>query len=403
MISDNYSSVSEGLADTLKKLFVDKKDPKELGIPKLGVQIIQSLNALLNVKFVSSVDDTGKPEVGFLFPIVFDPNKEQSTEIVDEKNEDIEDISQPDSEIETGEPEIKPKEESIAPEILSSPENKFDAIDFVSGVDNSIPPTDSDDNDLSDEPTSVTEDIHEALISEDETDHDEVTLEPEFKPLSFQPGEDKSTDDSSIQEDISFDSEEGTEIPDITEVPIHQDVIPDENTEDESGTIETSPPESTDEQFEEINLINRQAFTFEEAADGRMNSSDDKLGLHGLTCLYIEDQVDSQILFKVQMKGLKEIKYAVSFEDAIPLLETESFDFIVMDINLQGEYNGLDALKIIHKMPKYEDVPIIAVTAYVLPGDKEKFISTGFNDFISKPIFREKMVESLEKIFLQKA
>jgi len=74
-----------------------------------------------------------------------------------------------------------------------------------------------------------------------------------------------------------------------------------------------------------------------------------------------------------------------------------------MDINLQGEYNGLDALKIIHKMPGYEDIPIIAVTAYVLPGDKEKFIATGFNDFISKPIFREKMIESLKKIFLQKA
>ncbi len=122
--------------------------------------------------------------------------------------------------------------------------------------------------------------------------------------------------------------------------------------------------------------------------------------ISSLNCLYIEDQVDSQILFKVQMKELKEIKFAVSFEDALPLLDSSHFDFIVMDINLQGEYNGLDALKIIHKMPGYENIPIIAVTAYVLPGDKEKFIATGFNDFISKPIFREKMIESLEKIFL---
>jgi CheY-like chemotaxis protein len=130
---------------------------------------------------------------------------------------------------------------------------------------------------------------------------------------------------------------------------------------------------------------------------------EDKLDFSNFTCLYIEDQIDSQILFRVQMRGLKDIKYAASFEDSLPLLESEHFDFIVMDINLQGEYNGLDALKIIHKMQKYEDIPIIAVTAYVLPGDKEKFIATGFNDFIAKPIFREKMIESLEKIFLQKA
>jgi CheY-like chemotaxis protein len=99
------------------------------------------------------------------------------------------------------------------------------------------------------------------------------------------------------------------------------------------------------------------------------------------------------------MKELKEMKYAVSFEEALPLITSNQFDFIVMDINLQGEYNGLDALKMIRHMPGYSKLPIIAVTAYVLPGDKEKFVAAGFNDFISKPIFREKMIESLEKIF----
>lgn len=127
-----------------------------------------------------------------------------------------------------------------------------------------------------------------------------------------------------------------------------------------------------------------------------------KLNLADLSCLYIEDQVDSQILFKVQMKGLKDVKFAVSFEESQSLLLKYQFDFIVIDINLQGEYNGLDALKIIRTMPALSNVPIIAVTAYVLPGDKEKFIAAGFDDFISKPIFREKMMESLEKIFLSK-
>ncbi|MFA4924237.1 MAG: PAS domain-containing protein, partial [Ignavibacteriaceae bacterium] len=125
------------------------------------------------------------------------------------------------------------------------------------------------------------------------------------------------------------------------------------------------------------------------------------LELQKLSCLYIEDQVDSQILFKVQMKELGEIKFAVSFEEALPLITSQTFDFIVMDINLQGEYNGLDALKMIHQMPGFQSLPIIAVTAYVLPGDKDKFIAAGFNEFISKPIFREKIIEVLEKIFLK--
>jgi CheY-like chemotaxis protein len=124
-----------------------------------------------------------------------------------------------------------------------------------------------------------------------------------------------------------------------------------------------------------------------------------ELEISRLSCLYIEEQRDSQILVKVQMKELKEMKFAVSFEEALPLITSNQFDFIVMDINLQGEYNGLDALKMIRQMPVYAKLPIIAVTAYVLPGDKEKFVAAGFNDFISKPIFREKMIESLEKIF----
>jgi PAS domain S-box-containing protein len=134
--------------------------------------------------------------------------------------------------------------------------------------------------------------------------------------------------------------------------------------------------------------------------DGKMPvKTAERFSLSSLSCLYIEDQVDSQILFKVQMKELKEIKFAVSFEEALPLLTSFHFDFLVIDINLQGEYNGLDALRIIHKMSGLENIPIVAVTAYVLPGDREKFIASGFNDFISKPIFHEKMIDVLEKIF----
>lgn len=123
------------------------------------------------------------------------------------------------------------------------------------------------------------------------------------------------------------------------------------------------------------------------------------LNLATLKCLYVEDQVDSQILFKVQMKELQEIEFAASFEEALPKIKSKEFDFIVMDINLEGEYNGLDALRVIQKLPAYHSKPIIAVTAYVLPGDRDKFIAAGFSDFISKPVLKDKLVDVLEKIF----
>lgn len=127
----------------------------------------------------------------------------------------------------------------------------------------------------------------------------------------------------------------------------------------------------------------------------RVESGDIEQMLRNLSCLYVEDQIDSQILFKSQMKDLKIIDSALSFEDSLVLLEKNKYDFIVMDINLQGEYNGLDALKIIRQMKEYDQAPIIAVTAYALPGDKEKFLRTGFSDFIPKPVSRIDLINSL--------
>jgi len=122
------------------------------------------------------------------------------------------------------------------------------------------------------------------------------------------------------------------------------------------------------------------------------------IDLTQLRCLYIEDQLDSQILFSMQMKELKEIYFAVSFEQALPLLRDKEFDFIVVDINLQGDYNGIDILRIIRTVPEYENIPIVAVSAYLLPGDNEMFIKSGFSDFIAKPIFKERLLNSLERI-----
>ncbi|MGK9367279.1 PAS domain S-box protein [Melioribacter sp. Ez-97] len=124
-----------------------------------------------------------------------------------------------------------------------------------------------------------------------------------------------------------------------------------------------------------------------------------KLDLASMTCLYLEDQVDSQILFKSQMKDLKTIEVAPSLESAIPLLKTRRFDFLIVDINLQGEYNGLDVLRIVRKMPGYKEIPIIASTAYMQPGARENFIAAGFTDFISKPLLRDKVIEILSRIY----
>lgn len=146
------------------------------------------------------------------------------------------------------------------------------------------------------------------------------------------------------------------------------------------------------------NILATQSEVKQEIVEEVLPTEESQKLFSDIDCLYVEDQIDSQILFKVQMRDLKEIEFATSFEKAIPLLKSKHFDLIVMDINLQGEYNGLDAMRAIKRMPNYADTPIIAVTAYILPGDRERFIKAGFNDFISKPVLRDKLETVIQKV-----
>jgi PAS domain S-box-containing protein len=232
----------------------------------------------------------------------------------------------------------------------------------------------------------------------------------------------EAIDSTEIEEKISEEDAAEKELkPDIFEEvpPIATELLSKIPVLTEETTMETSVSEQIELPNEEAvpTLETGKASSVEEVESPQLTETSDaaeeevkeepvpapkSLDISKLRCLYIEDQVDSQILFKVQLKGLKDVKFAVSFEESQPLLANYNFDFIVMDINLQGEYNGLDALKIIRTMPAYQTTPVIAVTAYVLPGDKEKFIAAGFDDFVSKPIFREKMIESMENIFMNK-
>lgn len=212
-------------------------------------------------------------------------------------------------------------------------------------------------------------------------------------------------DEEIIEQEVESNIEETAEDIELEHITVNEEIEIDEegiNTLQTETVNSIQPDELKQEQKAQIVQEVKEPVHQEEVVVNKKTeaTADKKNGLSSLRCLYIEDQVDSQILFKVQMKDLRNIQFASSFEEALPILESSDFDFIIMDINLQGEYNGIDALKVIHQIPKLQRVPIIAVTAYVLPGDKEKFIATGFTDFISKPIFRDKLLESLKKIFV---
>jgi PAS domain S-box-containing protein len=116
------------------------------------------------------------------------------------------------------------------------------------------------------------------------------------------------------------------------------------------------------------------------------------------TILIVEDNKDNSYFVEVILNKLGLKYYSVTnSEQAFEILKNKPIDLILMDISLTGGISGEDALKIIKQNPKYQQIPIIAMTAHAMLGDREHFLSVGFDDYIAKPFTMEQLSQLLFK------
>ena len=117
-----------------------------------------------------------------------------------------------------------------------------------------------------------------------------------------------------------------------------------------------------------------------------------------LKILIVEDDEYSGMLIDLAVKKIgKKIIKVLSGEEAVKMCHDHSdIDLILMDIQMP-EMSGYEAIRQIRQFNKH--VVIIAQTAYGLSGDKEKAISAGFNDFISKPYSKIELLSLIQNYF----
>lgn len=114
------------------------------------------------------------------------------------------------------------------------------------------------------------------------------------------------------------------------------------------------------------------------------------------TILITEDQESNFMLLEVLlgMWGCNTIR-ACTAQEAIDICNTnKDLDLVLMDIRLP-DFSGLEATRIIKNT--HPDLPIIAQTAYAINGDREKALDAGCNEYITKPIRKDKLYELLEQ------
>jgi CheY-like chemotaxis protein len=81
-------------------------------------------------------------------------------------------------------------------------------------------------------------------------------------------------------------------------------------------------------------------------------------------------------------------------------LQNETFDLILMDVQMP-EMDGLEATKVVreHELTTGAHIPIIAMTAHAVKGDRERCLEAGMDEYISKPIDSDKLFDIIESLF----
>ncbi|MEM1044063.1 MAG: ATP-binding protein [Bacteroidota bacterium] len=111
--------------------------------------------------------------------------------------------------------------------------------------------------------------------------------------------------------------------------------------------------------------------------------------------LLIEDNAQNAYMAQFMLQDY-ETDIATSPEEAIEQARYNQYRILLVDINLGADRSGIDLLHEIRGIEGYERVPAVAVTAYALPGDEDRFLREGFDDYVAKPFRKEVLLASVE-------
>ena len=109
--------------------------------------------------------------------------------------------------------------------------------------------------------------------------------------------------------------------------------------------------------------------------------------LAGKKVLVVDDDIRNvfALTSALEQHGM-EVMHAESGKEGIEVLKrSREIDLVLMDVMMPG-LDGFDTMRIVRQLDGYRSLPIIAVTAKAMVGDREKCIEAGANDYIAKPV-----------------
>ena len=119
--------------------------------------------------------------------------------------------------------------------------------------------------------------------------------------------------------------------------------------------------------------------------------------------LYVEDNDDNLYMLQLRFDvlGGYEILSATDGAAGIAMAAAERPDLILMDLNLP-QIDGWEAPRRLKADPATCDIPIIALSAHAMAGDREKALATGCDDFDTKPVEFDRLLAKIEQVLAAK-
>lgn len=115
--------------------------------------------------------------------------------------------------------------------------------------------------------------------------------------------------------------------------------------------------------------------------------------------LYVEDDMINALILTKLLQSEFDIGHVIDGESCLRELSASNFEVVLMDINLgAGKMDGIETFKRIRQQEKTKSIPVIAVTSYAMPEDKQRFLNEGFDDYVAKPIDRDSLAASIRKL-----
>ena len=119
--------------------------------------------------------------------------------------------------------------------------------------------------------------------------------------------------------------------------------------------------------------------------------------------LLVEDnEMNRDMLKRRLMRKGYEVSIAVDGREGVELSRSQHPDLILMDMSLPV-MDGWEATRTIKSYPKTKAIPVIALTAHAMAGDREKCLAAGCNDYDTKPIEFPRLLQKIELLLQQKA